>query len=135
MNKLFFTSLFLLFSSLSFFGQKRDYLAEMYANHHGIAQKAGTNDLLKDFIKPYGKKGEVFAILFAPQACPRCEVDIPYVLENLPKIKPQAELVIIAAYHDSILEAIRLGDADRAANYMDEHLKKVEEALREHGLE
>lgn len=56
MNKLFFTSLFLLFSSLSFFGQKRDYLAEMYANHHGIAQKAGTNDLLKDFIKPYGKK-------------------------------------------------------------------------------
>ena len=39
------------------------------------------------------------------------------------------------AYHDSILEAIRLGDADRAANYMDEHLKKVEEALREHGLE
>lgn len=103
MNKLFFTSLFLLFSSLSFFGQKRDYLAEMYANHHGIAQKAGTNNLLKEFIKPYGKKGEVFAILFAPQACPRCEVDIPYVLENLPKIKPQAELVIIAAYHDSIL--------------------------------
>ena len=80
MNKLFFTSLFLLFSSLSFFGQKRDYLAEMYANHHGIAQKAGTNNLLKEFIKPYGKKGEVFAILFAPQACPRCEVDIPYVL-------------------------------------------------------
>lgn len=56
MNKLFFTSLFLLFSSLSFFGQKRDYLAEMYANHHGIAQKAGTNNLLKEFIKPYGKK-------------------------------------------------------------------------------
>ena len=39
------------------------------------------------------------------------------------------------AYHDSILEAIRLGDADSAANYMDEHLKKVEEALREQGLE
>ena len=38
------------------------------------------------------------------------------------------------AYHDSILEAITRRDPDAAADYMDKHLKKVEEALRTAGL-
>lgn len=95
--------LFLLLTPALSHSQERDYIAEMFAAHHGIAQKEGTDELLKELLGPYAQNKEVFAILFAPQACPRCEVDITYVLKNIQAIKPEAEFVVIAAYPDAEL--------------------------------
>lgn len=83
-------------------GQETDYLSEMYATHHAIAQKEGTSELLKEYLFPLSNEEEpVFAILFTPQACPRCEVDINYLLDNVPKVVPGTKIVLIAAYPDA----------------------------------
>ena len=94
----------LLLFSLSICGQKTDYIAEMLANHHGIMQREGTEQQLKELLGPYGEGcDEVFAILFIPQFCPRCEVDIPYFIHQMPQIKPGARVVLIAAYPEADL--------------------------------
>lgn len=93
--------LFLVYS-FSLLGQETDYIAEMYANDHAIAQKEGTSELLKEYLAPYKNKGEkLFAILFSPRACPRCEAEINYLLDNIEKIKPGADIVLIASYPDT----------------------------------
>lgn len=82
--------------------QGHDYMEAMLNSHHTIRQIEGTNHLLKEYLGMYAKGNKVlFAILFAPQACPRCEVDIDYALENIRKIKPDASLVVIASYPDA----------------------------------
>ena len=106
-------ALFLLLAPTLSHSQERDYIAEMFAAHHGIAQKEGTDELLKELLGPYAQNKEVFAILFAPQVCPRCEVDITYVQENIKAVKPEAEFVVIAAYRD----------ADLAKQYIKEKFK------------
>lgn len=95
-------TLFFCLASLFCFSQERDYLAEMFAAHHGISQKEGTTEALKELLGPYGEnRKEVYAVLFAPQACPRCEVDIVYALNHIKSIKPEATVVVIAAYPDT----------------------------------
>lgn len=102
------------FTSLFCFSQERDYLAEMFAAHHGISQKEGTTEALKKLLGPYGEnRKEVYAILFAPQACPRCEVDVIYALNHIKSIKPEATVVVIAAYPD----------ADKAIEYVKDKFK------------
>lgn len=109
--KLFFVTLFICLIPTVSFPQERDYLAEMFAAHHGILQKEGTTETMKQLLGSHGQnQKELFAILFAPQACPRCEVDITYVLNALKTIKPQAPVVVIAAYPD----------ADAARKYVEE---------------
>lgn len=92
----------LLVSALKLHGQENDYLVEMYSAHHSISQKEGTSELLKKYLFPYSNEKEpVFAILFTPRACPRCEVDINYLLDNVGKVVPNAKIVLIAAYPDA----------------------------------
>lgn len=99
--RILFILLFCAFS-FSFYGQEKDYLAKMYNSYHAISQKEGTTELLKEYLAPYRDiKKEVYAILFAPQACPRCEVDINYLLDNVQKMKPNATVILIASYPNS----------------------------------
>lgn len=94
--------LILSFLPIGSFAQEQNYLAEMLASNNAIEQKEGTTDLLKEYLKPYGADTkELFAILFSPQASPRLETDISYVLNNISKVKPDAEVVIIAVYPEA----------------------------------
>lgn len=100
--KLFWGILLLQLLPCTAFSQERDYLSEMYAAHHGISQKEGTTELLKDLLETYGEEQkEIFTILFAPQMCPRCEADITYALDNIKRIKPKTPVIVIAAYPDA----------------------------------
>lgn len=84
--------------------QEKDYLQEMYAEHHTIQQIEGTSELLREYIAPYSEgEKELFAILFTPQICPRCESDINYIIDNINAIKPEAKTILIAAYPDAEL--------------------------------
>lgn len=105
--------------------QEHDYLAEMQANHNGISQREGTEHLMKELLGPYGEGcDEVYAILFRPQFCPRCEVDIPFFLNNMPKVKPGARVVLIAAYPE----------ADMARKYVKEKFNADQLVVDSKGL-
>ena len=92
----------LLLLALSTYGQQPDYIAEMMNSHHSLMQREGTEQQMKELLGPYGKGcNEVFAILFTPQSCPRCEADIPFFIHNMPKLNPQAQVVLIAAYPEA----------------------------------
>ncbi len=99
------TTLFTILSAFLFISvcaQERDRLDEMLANHNGIMQREGTEQLMKELLGPYGEGcDEVYAILFSPQSCPRCEVDIPFFLDNMAKAKPGARVVLVAAYPEA----------------------------------
>lgn len=99
MNMRLFFTVCLFVYTFGLYGQERDYLSEMFSAHHSIAQKEGTSELLKEYLFPFSNEKEpVFAILFTPRACPRCEVDINYLLDNVGKVVPNAKIVLVAAY-------------------------------------
>ena len=73
----------------------------LWSPFHGIWQKEGTNELLKEYLKPYAGEDQVIAILFAPKECPRCEAQIDMSFDYLRKIRMGKEPVLIAAYPDA----------------------------------
>ena len=73
----------------------------LFTPYFEIWQKEGTNALLKEYLMPYASEEQVVAILFTPQACPRCEAEINMELDLLREILPGKEPVLIAVYHDA----------------------------------
>ena len=72
----------------------------LWSTFHGIWQKEGTNELLKEYLMPYANEDQVIAILFSPKECPRCEAQINIAFDYLRKIRLGKEPVLIAAYPD-----------------------------------
>ena len=75
--------------------------ANLFTPYFEIRQKEGTNKLLKEYLMPYVQEEQVFAVLFTPKACPRCEAEINVDLDLLREIRPGKEPVLIAAYPDA----------------------------------
>ena len=67
-----------------------------------IRQKPGTEPLLKDYLSSISAPNDtVYAILYEPTFCPRCEIDIKPYSKMLSELAPQSPFVLITAYPDS----------------------------------
>ena len=95
---------FLSFFWLDLFAQEQDLVKEMTGNYIQIRQKPNTETLLKEWLKNVPMVGDtVYAILYVPTECPRCEVAIPNFWDKLIQIDIRQKMVLITAYEDSLL--------------------------------
>lgn len=96
-KKVFLYSL-MLFFSLATYGQSESWSDDLL-----ISQKEGTNELLVNYLSPVKSRSDtVYAVLFCPSYCPRCEAVIPSFIRDMKKLYPQNETVLISTYGDSI---------------------------------
>jgi hypothetical protein len=66
-----------------------------------IRQKEGTNSLLKKYLSRVPSRSDtLYAILFRPMNCPRCEDAIPFFTETMEKLYPESETIVISTYED-----------------------------------
>lgn len=77
-------------------------LRENISQELQVRQKPGTERLLTDYLRglPAGCD-TVYAILYEPTQCPRCEACIKADYAALKRVKPDAQMVLITAYPDS----------------------------------
>ena len=84
------------------FAQGRDYINEMEQNDLQIRQKPNTEGLLSDYLHSANiKEDTIFAILYSPAECFRCEAAIPAFYEKLKCNNPNNKLLLITVYEDS----------------------------------
>lgn len=84
------------------FGQERDYVGEMIRNDLRIRQKPAADRLLSDYLKPSNiQEDTVYAIIYEPNACPRCEAAIPNFYRLLKADSPANKMLLISVYEDS----------------------------------
>ena len=92
------------FLCINLFAQEQDLVEEMTGNNIQIRQKPNTEELLKEWFKNVPMIGDtVYALLYGPMECPRCEVTIPNFWEKLKQVDTQQKMVLITTCSDSIL--------------------------------
>ncbi|WP_287827636.1 hypothetical protein [Bacteroides sp.] len=100
-NRMTFFAFFVFISCLSF-GQNSFLIKEMEANDLQIRQKTNTESLLRAYIMLSNdtiKEDEiVYALIYAPMNCPRCEVAIPAFQKLLKKNDSKNKLLLITVY-------------------------------------
>lgn len=76
-------------------------LEMMMNNELKIAQKENTDSLLKEYLSPISCESDtLYAILFSPMSCPRCEATIPFFTKTMKEIYPQSKTLLISDYED-----------------------------------
>lgn len=97
---------FLMFPLISF-AQKVDYIKEMENNDLQIRQKPSTEVLLSNFLRSTGiKEDTIYAILYTPAECYRCEAAIPAFYNKLKNNSLHNKMLLISAYTDSVAAAM-----------------------------
>ena len=97
---------FLMFPLISF-AQHVDYIEEMENNDLQIRQKPSTEVLLSDFLRPAAiEEDTVYAILYIPAECYRCEAAIPAFYNKLKDNGSNNKMLLISAYPDSVAAAM-----------------------------
>ncbi|MDY3267835.1 MAG: hypothetical protein SOX26_10095 [Phocaeicola sp.] len=97
---------FLMFPLISF-AQKIDYIKEMENNDLQIRQKPSTEVLLSNFLRSTGiKEDTIYAILYTPAECYRCEAAIPAFYNKLKNNSLHNKMLLISAYTDSVAAAM-----------------------------
>ncbi|NPD91006.1 hypothetical protein HPS56_01285 [Prevotella sp. PMUR] len=96
--------IFLLFLlSYPCFSQAVDYVKEMENSDLQIRQKPDSERLLSEFLGRVGMEEDtVYAILYRPSYCYRCEFAIPTFYEDLKRNNPNNKMLLITAYRDSV---------------------------------
>lgn len=85
------------------YGQDFDLLQEMTEDYLMIRQKPGTEVLLKEYLKNIESKSDtIYAILYPPMNCPRCEAIIKDFRNLLKENSEDNEFLLIAAFPDSV---------------------------------
>ncbi|MCH5309800.1 MAG: hypothetical protein J1E58_08040 [Prevotella sp.] len=103
MNKVL-TTIFLSFLCQILSAQERNLVEEMTGNYIQIRQRAGTESLLSEWLKPISiEEDTVYAILYIPMECPRCEAAIPNFVEKLKDVDTRQKILLITANPDSLL--------------------------------
>lgn len=103
MNKII-TTLFLSFLCQFLYAQQQDLVKEMIGNDIQIRQKAHTEKLMTEWLKDLPVRNDtIYAILYVPMDCPRCEAAITNFQEMLKDVDKNQELILITAYPDSML--------------------------------
>lgn len=84
--------------------QERDLVKEMTENYIQIRQKPNTEQLLREWLSDIAlDEDTVYAVLYVPMECPRCESAIPNFRRILKSVDPGKRMLLITAYPDSIL--------------------------------
>lgn len=90
--------LFFMFCT-TIFAQERDYINEMEQNDLQIRQKPNTEGLLSDYLHSANiKEDTIFAILYSPAECFRCEAAIPAFYDKLKRNNPNNKLLLITGH-------------------------------------
>ena len=93
---------FLMFPLISF-AQKVDYIKEMENNDLQIRLKPSTEVLLSNFLRSTGiEEDTIYAILYTPAECYRCEAAIPAFYNKLKTNSLNNKMLLISAYTDSV---------------------------------
>lgn len=94
--------LVLLFQS-NMVAQNTDYIKEMENNDLQIRQMPGTEKLLSEYLKSAKiQEDTIYAILYIPAECYRCEAAIPAFYEKLKSNSANNKMLLISAYEDSV---------------------------------
>lgn len=102
MNRFFLSLLFSLLCNVSFC-QERDYVKEMENNDLKIRQKPNTERLLTNFLDNINiNEDTIYAVLYVPAACPRCEAAIPNFYRLLKANSQKNKMLLITVYEDTI---------------------------------
>lgn len=84
--------------------QECDLVKEMTENYIRIRQKSGTEALLKEWLKDLPvKEDTIYALLYVPMDCPRCEAAITNFWLKLKDVDQNKKMVLLTAYQDSLL--------------------------------
>ena len=84
----------------------RDYVEEMENNDLQIRQKPGTERLLSDYLGEVGMQEDtIYAVLYRPAQCIRCEVAVKAFYEFLKDNNPAHKMLLVTAYEDSATAA------------------------------
>lgn len=117
MNKFCLTILCTLFC-ISSYGQERDYVKEMEDRDLQFRQMPNTERLLANYLNGVGiKEDTVYAILFRPSACRRCEMAIPNFYSMFKKYDATKKMLLITAFEDSVASADYLKKNAYVADY------------------
>lgn len=99
--------LFLFLFPLICFAQKFDCIKEMENNDLQIRQKPSTEVLLSNFLRSVKIEVDtVYAILYTPAECYRCEAAIPAFYDKLKHNSSDNKMLLITAYPDSVAAAM-----------------------------
>ena len=91
---------FFIFTTVS--SQTRDYVNEMEENDLQIRQKPNSERLLSDYLSSANMlEDTVYAVLYRPGECFRCEAAIPAFYEKLKIDNPNNKMLLITVYEDS----------------------------------
>ena len=114
-NKFFLTMLLLVFCQVSF-GQTVDHISAMEENYIQIRQKPGTNSLLRNYLSAVNSiEDTLYAVLYMPRQCPRCEVLISSFYRHLKE--ENQKLLLITTYQDSVSAAKYNKEKNHQADY------------------
>jgi len=74
----------------------------MLADAIKLAQRPGTDALLKDYLSPFAcERDTITAFFFIPSACPRCEATIAPSVKCLKSASPKETVVLVVCHPDS----------------------------------
>lgn len=100
MNRILYSFIFIMLH-ISVAAQYSTYIDRMLDTELKIAQKEGSENLLKDYLSGIDNNIEnIYVIIFRPMNCPRCEAAIRACFKHLKSIDPEAPTLIITAYEN-----------------------------------
>lgn len=87
---------------ISLTGWAKSPVEEAYDGSLQIRQIPDTEAVLKKYFNQYVSVDTIFAVIFPPANCPRCEAMITPTLQRLKKHRPEIPTVLVVAYPDSL---------------------------------
>lgn len=115
MTKLLFVILLFIFPCLSF-SQSPDLVKDMENDFLQIRQKSGTDSLLADYIsKCHVNEDTVYAYIYVPGNCPRCEAPFKFFKKKLNE--NGKKFMLISVFKDSVASKYHNEEKGYAADY------------------
>ena len=94
------------------FAQHSTYYQAMLDDDIRLAQRPGTETLLRDYLAPAAAGADTVTALFLiPAACPRCEAVIPHFLQTMRAVCPAERVVLVSCFDDPVAAARYLRQA------------------------
>ena len=90
-------------SSMNVLAQERDELKMFFEDDLQMRQKQGTEERLKTYLRQADiKEDTVYAMMYKPTSCPRCETFNTAFYDEFKKLFPDKPMLLITAYTDSV---------------------------------
>ncbi len=84
-----------------------------------LAQRPGTEALLRDYLAPAASGADTVTVLFfIPAACPRCEAVIPHFLQLVRIANPTERVVMVSCFEEPVAAARYLQQQHLGETYM-----------------